>query len=104
MNARLPVLLVLVFLSIPARAAGDAGSVDVEMSSISGDVEKPRRHFRLRNPARIPAEEAERIYRIALQAMRAGYAEAGIDAIQGYETFALPVFHPRQSLGKQLRQ
>ncbi len=85
MNARLPVLLVLVCLSIVVRAAGDAGSVDVEMSSISGDVEKPRRHFRLRNPARIPAAEAERIYRIALQSMRTGYSEAGVDAIQGYD-------------------
>ena len=85
MNTRLLVLLVLACLSMPARAAGDAGSADVEMSSISGDAEQPRRHFRLRHPARMPAEEAERIYRIALQAMRKGYAEAGVEAVRGYE-------------------
>jgi len=79
------VLLLLVCLSMLARAAGNPPSVDVEMSPISGDVQHPRRHFRLRKPARLSPREAERIYRIALRAMRAGYAAAGIGKVQGYD-------------------
>ena len=51
-------------------------SADVEMGGISGPPDAPRRHFRLRNPAALDAAEAQRIYRIASQSLRAGYAVA----------------------------
>ena len=79
--------MILVCVPVLVRAAGNAGSADIEMSGISGSSEQPRRHFRLRSPAKISVQEAERIYRIALQAMVKGYAQAGIASIADYETW-----------------
>lgn len=57
---------------------------EVEMSDISGDVESPRRHFRLRGPARLSPEEAETVYAIALGALAPGYARSGHAAAKAY--------------------
>ncbi len=62
-------------MTIAAVLAQQSG--DVEMSDISGDQAAPRRHFRLREPANLTPEEAQRIYEIALKAMAAGYAHSG---------------------------
>jgi len=66
------------------RAPGEVEEADVEMSRISGPLESPRRHFRLRHPAELLPAEAERIYRIALRALRVGYAASGHPAGSGY--------------------
>ncbi len=60
------------FAAVVAQQSGD-----VEMSDISGDQAAPRRHFRLREPADLTPEEAQRIYEIALKALAAGYAHSG---------------------------
>ncbi len=52
-------------------------SADIEMSDISGDIDKPRRHFRLRNPADLKAKEATEIYDVIMNALKAGYERSG---------------------------
>jgi hypothetical protein len=68
--------------------AGHAGATDpnseVEMSGISGDRELPRRHFRLRDPARLGPGEAESIYQIAVPALSKGYARSNRPSAKNY--------------------
>jgi len=58
---------------------------DAEMSRISGDVEAPRRHFRLRYPARLAPRKAEEIYGIVREAMAVGYARSGLMTARAYQ-------------------
>jgi hypothetical protein len=76
--------LALVAIGITSAAAPARQSGDVEMSEISGDRGVPRRHFRLRDPAGLTPGEAERVYRIALNALAAGYAESGDPSARSY--------------------
>ena len=46
------------------------------VAQISGDPEKPRRHFRVRNPARLDATEADRLYQGLSAAVEAAYRSA----------------------------
>lgn len=62
--------------------AGDAaaqagGSGETQMSPISGDPKKPRRHFRLRRPQTLGPQRAEEIYDIVRDALQRGYARSG---------------------------
>lgn len=50
---------------------------EVQISEISGDPDNPRRHFRLRNPADLTPEDAERVYALFSGGMREGYAASG---------------------------
>jgi hypothetical protein len=52
---------------------------------ISGDPSKPRRHFRLRNPARLEPREAERVYRDLAGDMAASYRLSGKDVAKAYQ-------------------
>ncbi|HEY5700530.1 MAG TPA: cytochrome P460 family protein [Gammaproteobacteria bacterium] len=74
-------LSILVFAG--GAAIAQSGN-EVEMSGISGERTAPRRHFRLRDPARISAEKAESIYQIAVRALEAGYARANKSAVRSY--------------------
>ncbi len=67
-----------------AVIAQSKGEADVEMSSISGPVEEPRRHFRLRNPAQLSDSETSTIYAIAKASLALGYARSGVGAAQEY--------------------
>lgn len=69
-------------VAVPAQTDPPA---DVEMGAISGSPEAPRRHFRLRNPAELGTDEAERIYRIASASLRAGYAASGLEEARAYQ-------------------
>ena len=60
----------------PASPASEQGA-DVEMSPISGDPGKPRRHFRLVNPASLPPARASEIYDIVRPALGVGFARSG---------------------------
>jgi len=53
-----------------------------ERPDISGDPAKPRRHFRLRNPATLDGEHAEAVYRDLADEMQAGYGASG-DPVAG---------------------
>lgn len=65
------------------------GSSDIEMSPISGPPEQPRRHFRLRAPARLAPPEASDYYEIVREALRRGYARSNIPAAPHYQDWAV---------------
>ena len=54
------------------------------MSRISGDPSAPRRHFRLREPARIDDARAMEIYSIARPSLGRGYAASDHPIAQSY--------------------
>ena len=60
-------------------------SEDVEMSTISGPVDQPRRHFRLRNAKHLNRQEAGEIYEIVVGALRRGYARSSVAAAHQYQ-------------------
>lgn len=61
-------------------------SDDVTLSPISGPIDNLRRHFRLRAPAKLDADEAGRIYAIINGALAAGYAAAEYPPVARYQT------------------
>ncbi len=61
--------------------------LDEELSGISGDPNKPRRHFRVRNPARLEDGEARDIYGRIADQMAAGYALSGDPSAQAYRSW-----------------
>jgi len=80
-------LMALILTATLASTYVHAAQSDVEMSRISGSPEKPRRHTRLRDPERISAQEAERIYDIALPSLLRGYASSGDESAAVYRTW-----------------
>lgn len=81
------ILSLVAGLSVLVGWSMSAPGGEVEMSPISGPVDDPRRHLRLRNPAELPRVEAERIYQLFRTAMANGYAASGYDRIDGYQTW-----------------
>ena len=55
------------------------------IAQISGDPEQPRRHFRVRDPARIGGAEAEAVYRGLAADMAAIYALSGDPLAASYQ-------------------
>ena len=74
------VLLLALATALPIAVAGDA-----QLSAISGSAEEPRRHFRLRNPARLGPERAAALYEIIRPALVRGYAAAGYAPVRDYQ-------------------
>ena len=72
-------------ITIERLAASSIQSDEVEMSPISGSVEQPRRHFRLKNAERLEATEAQRLYTIVKSALAAGYIESGMTVAAEYQ-------------------
>ena len=68
-----------------SHAADSPQRGDIEMSGISGDLQKPRRHFRLRNAADLSADEASEVYAIVNDALRAGYGHSGLAIARAYQ-------------------
>ena len=60
---------------------------DVEMSTISGDAAKPRRHYRLQDPKSLDPERAAEIYVIARAAMGIGYPLSGSPVARDYQNW-----------------
>jgi len=60
---------------------------DIEMSNISGDIDNPRRHFRLRNPKKLESDEANRIYSFIKSALSSGYTASGISIFDNYQSW-----------------
>jgi hypothetical protein len=67
-------VLIAVLLGL-VEGPGTGGAV-AQTSEISGDPNNPRRHFRVRHPARLTAEEAEEVYRGLVEELSAGYASS----------------------------
>ena len=73
------------YLALAAAAVGVAVTVArapalaealLVLAQISGDPENPRRHFRVRNPARLGATEAGQVYRRLADTIEAAYRSA----------------------------
>lgn len=79
----LAIALALVVTQPGAPRAGDGD----QLAQISGDPNQPRRHFRVRRPAKLAPEEAESIYRGLIDDLIAGYAAAEHPAARDYRNW-----------------
>ena len=81
--------LLWIFVAVPMFMGAPAPKAEgpVQISQISGDPDKPRRHFRLRRPARLDAARAEEIYRELVADMAAGYDESGQPVARDYRSW-----------------
>lgn len=73
--------LSVLFSAVLSAARAD----EVKLSNISGPFNQPRRHFRLRDPLRMPPEEAAAIYAIVADALARGYARSGDPVARVYQ-------------------
>lgn len=84
-------LLVPVALTLGAMdllfAQSEEEQTDIEMSRISGDVDNPRRHFRLRNPRKLDKAEANRIYNLIQSALSLGYSNSSQSFLEDYQSW-----------------
>ncbi|KAA3620670.1 MAG: hypothetical protein DWQ08_15135, partial [Proteobacteria bacterium] len=62
-----------------------ASNGDLSMSRISGDVDSPRRHFRLRHPADAEPAELERLYQGIRGALAKLYSHGDASELTGYQ-------------------
>ncbi len=79
----LAIALALVVTQPGAPRAGDGD----QLAQISGDPNQPRRHFRVRRPAKLAPGEAESIYRGLIDDLIAGYAAAEHPAARDYRNW-----------------
>jgi len=89
---QLPLIVLLAALSFalvgPGAQAGSSNAIDEPISqeaAISGDPDKPRRHFRVRDPARLEPAAATTIYRDLADDLADIYALSGDKASAGYQ-------------------
>jgi len=76
----------LVAILGPAAPVATAGET-LQTAQISGDPDKPRRHFRIRRPARLEPDAAEEIYQSLADQLAAGYAAAGHPVARDYRAW-----------------
>lgn len=65
-------------------ASPDVRKSDVRMSRISGDPAKPRRHFRLREPAVLDPVRASELYTLVEEVLQRGYTRSGNAVAKSY--------------------
>lgn len=80
---RLALLLIGVALVVPAPTAPPEAN-PLQAAGISGDPNKPRRHFRERSPALLNPGEAAKIYDELAQDLAALYAMSGHPVAESY--------------------
>lgn len=71
--------------TLSSAGAQTGSDEDVEMSGISGSVEKPRRHFRLKNPAFLKPQRASEVYSIISDALKRGYSRTDREVAARYQ-------------------
>ncbi len=82
--------VVAVVLLVPGGTpVGQPDSEDIAMSPISGDPDRPRRHYRLRDARGLTDAQASDIYAIVRGALAKGYARSGRPAATHYQTWQL---------------
>ncbi len=88
----LPKTVVLAVLALAVAGggafAGAPGGIDgpvTQAVAISGNPDKPRRHFRVRDPARLDGPEANRIYRDLADGLSDLYSLSGVAAAAVYQ-------------------
>lgn len=79
-------LLMFVLLTQISSSAESLKS-DVEMSKISGNIDNPRRHARLRHARELSEKETSRIYDIISTALAKGYAQSGNNIGSDYQSW-----------------
>ncbi|MFC1664391.1 cytochrome P460 family protein [Pseudomonadota bacterium] len=79
-------ILLSVLLTQIAFAA-ESTDGDVEMSKISGNIDSPRRHARLRHATELSRQEASRIYDLISSAIGRGYAHSANRIAIDYQTW-----------------
>ncbi len=92
-------VLAVIAASAPSASAGDDSVFSAlsgpqiarpgQVAQISGDPEKPRRHFRVRNAQRLSAEEAGRVYQEMFDAIYDAYAPQLSDGGPAYKDWDL---------------
>lgn len=78
------ILIVFVFLAALTGAGGTA-KAQIEMSEISGTLDAPRRHARLRQPSELNPAEAARVYDLIRGALQKGYGSSGFEGADTYQ-------------------
>ncbi|MFQ5935558.1 MAG: cytochrome P460 family protein [Acidiferrobacterales bacterium] len=96
--ASLSTAVTLLFSLIVAVAAEPTVRTDIEMSGVSGDAQKPRRHFRLRNPAELSRDEAADLYELIRDTLKAGYGRSGWAVAAKYQAWRRHNTVPYRSL------
>ncbi len=86
-RAFLPILM-LAFLAYSAHTPLLAEETAEPRPEISGDPNKPRRHFRVRDAAELGKQEAENFYQGLLTFMTEGYRAAGDPIAETYTDWA----------------
>lgn len=56
--------------------------------AFSGDPNKPRRHFRVKDVADLPDDEREALYRTIQSRLQSGYGLSGLPMAKGYQRWA----------------
>ena len=77
-------------LALSAEGRQVSPTVSPQLAQISGDPEKPRRHFRIRNAARLNKADAQAIYDDLREHMQSGYAvseDATATAFLGWQRY-----------------
>ena len=64
------------------------GETDIGISNISGDVDKPRRHLRLRLPAELQPDQANVLYEVVRGALQRGYGLSDSPVADDYQGWA----------------
>ncbi|WP_282607266.1 cytochrome P460 family protein [Pelagibius sp. Alg239-R121] len=82
-------LFVLIPGPVVADQDSDAWRSITQVAQISGDPEKPRRHFRVKNTARLSIEEASRIYGEMIDDIYLAYGAGQSDFSPPYRDWGL---------------
>jgi len=75
--------LAIAVVATPAVMAQQ--SIDVEISNISGDIDAPRRHTRIKQSEDLDQDEAARVYQLVKGALARGYGSADTPLIDRYQ-------------------
>ncbi len=84
-------LFALSFIAVPEATLSFAGPDSAarlpQTAQISGDPEKPRRHFRERNTLVLGPVDAAKVYKALKEDLVAGYKSSGDSAAAGYSAW-----------------
>ena len=79
------VFAALVFFVVGGGALAGVDDPVSEVAAVSGDPDKPRRHFRVRDPARLDPAAAAAIYRERADGLPDIYGLSGDETAKNYQ-------------------
>ena len=74
-------------MAVGAASETEDAGFDIDLSPLSGPVEGPKRHFRIRNPAPLTPAEAEQIYSLIRGALGKGYRLSELSVGREYQNW-----------------